>query len=261
MTSALVKRAECPEHGPYESKGIKIPFVGRTVWTQCPQCTAEREAKEEAERRAKEERERQQRLEAVLDCAGIPARFRGRTLDTWVAETPEQQRALAVARRFVENWDEHQRQGTSLVFSGRPGTGKSHLAIAIAQALLGRTTVLYAGTLDIIRMIRATWGRDSAKSEAEVLDSLAKVGLLIMDEVGVQYGTEGEKVLLFDVINRRYQDVRPTIYLTNLDAAGLREYLGDRAFDRLREAGIWVPFPWNSYRGRKSAQNAPEAPI
>jgi DNA replication protein DnaC len=83
---------------------------------------------------------------------------------------------------------------------------------------------------------------------------LGSVGLLVMDEVGVQYGTDAEKVLLFDVINRRYQDVMPTILLTNLDKAGLREYLGDRAFDRIRENGLLVPFVWESHRVNRRAK-------
>jgi DNA replication protein DnaC len=56
---------------------------------------------------------------------------------------------------------------------------------------------------------------------------------------------------MFDVINRRYRDLHPTILLSNLDRDGLRAYLGERSFDRLREGGIVVPFDWESYRGRR----------
>lgn len=249
-----MRQAECPEHGAFESRGIALPLSERRVWTQCPTCEAQRAEREAAEKRAEEERDRQRRIEARLDCAGIPLRFRGKTLDAFVAETAEQQHALDVARRFVARFDQHRKQGTTAVFSGMPGTGKSHLAIAIAQAVMSQTTVFYAGALDIVRMIRATWRRDAEQSERAVLDMLGSIGLLVMDEVGVQYGTDAEKVLLFDVINRRYQDVMPTILLTNLDASGLREYLGDRAFDRMREAGVWVPFAWESHRGRRPIQ-------
>ena len=67
---------------------------------------------------------------------------------------------------------------------------------------------------------------------------------------GAQYGTEGEQVILFDIINRRYQDQMPMILLTNQSKEGFKQYLGDRAFDRLREAGRWVAFDWESHRGR-----------
>src|SRR5260364_148967 len=58
---------------------------------------------------------------------------------------------------------------------------------------------------------------------------------------------------LFDVLNRRYRDMRPTILLTNLGKAGMKAFLGARSFDRLREGGIWVPFDWESYRGKEAA--------
>jgi DNA replication protein DnaC len=47
--------------------------------------------------------------------------------------------------------------------------------------------------------------------------------------------------------------MRPTILLTNLDTKGMKAFLGDRSYDRLREGGIWVAFDWESQRGRKAA--------
>jgi DNA replication protein DnaC len=84
-----------------------------------------------------------------------------------------------------------------------------------------------------------------------VLDTLCGVDLLILDEVGMQYGSEGEQVILTDVIDQRYRDMLPIIILTNQDRKGLAEYLGHRAFDRLRDCGLWESLDWESYRGRK----------
>jgi DNA replication protein DnaC len=87
----------------------------------------------------------------------------------------------------------------------------------------------------------------------DVILKSPKIGLLIIDEVGVQYGTEGEQVIMFDIINRRYRDAMPTILITNLGKEGFKKYLGERSFDRLRENGIWVPFDWESHRGKRAA--------
>jgi len=108
--------------------------------------------------------------------------------------------------------------------------------------------VLYATCLDVIRAIRETWRRDSARSESAVLAEYGSIDLLVIDELGVQYGTDGEQTVLFDVLDRRYRDMRPTILLTNQDTAGASEYLGARTWDRLRETSRWVPFAWESYR-------------
>ena len=61
-------------------------------------------------------------------------------------------------------------------------------------------------------------------------------------------GTDGEQTILFDVLDARYRDMRPTIMLTNQGAEGLRGYLGDRTFDRVRETSKFVAFDWESYR-------------
>jgi DNA replication protein DnaC len=84
------RQAECPEHGAFESKGIALPFAERLIWTQCPACEADRTARETAEKRAAEERARQKRIEERLDRAGVPLRFRGKSLESFVAKTPEQ---------------------------------------------------------------------------------------------------------------------------------------------------------------------------
>ena len=67
-------------------------------------------------------------------------------------------------------------------------------------------------------------------------------------EVGVQYGTDGEQNILFEVLDRRYRDMLPTILLANQSKDGLKQFLGERAYDRLTETGRIVAFEWESYR-------------
>ncbi|KVC81413.1 DNA replication protein DnaC [Burkholderia ubonensis] len=248
----LTRQGQCEAHGAFEESGMTLPFGRRsTIWSGCPTCSAERRETEEKRRIAEEEVGRQRRMEQRLSMSGIPLRFRDRTFENFVADTPEKQNALKVAREFADGFDEHLRDGTTVVFSGKPGTGKSHLAIAAAMIVMNTGTALYLNALDLVRMVRDTWRRDSAITESAVLHELSTASLLVIDEIGVQYGTDGEQVILFDVLNRRYRDLMPTILLTNLGAKGMKEFLGERSFDRLREGGIWVAFDWESYRGSK----------
>lgn len=250
MDASLETRVgTCETHGEYESKAVKI--LGRILhWSGCPTCCQIEREEREAKKAVEESAERQKRLESRMNQAGIPLRFRSKTFDSYIVDTDGKERARAAAMEFAANFKTHRRNGTFMVFSGKPGTGKSHLAISIAQEIMAGHTALYTSAIDAVRMIRDTWRRDSNKTERQVLDELASIDLLILDEVGVQYGTEAEQVSLFDIIDKRYRDLMPTILLTNLNAKGMKEFLGDRSYDRLRENGLWVILDWESQRKR-----------
>lgn len=249
-----VQTKACDKHGDYEASGTKWPR-GREVWTMCPHCRAESDAED---RRRQEERAAELAradLEAKLEQVAIPERFLGKSLDNFNADTEAQKYALTVARDYLENFDAHAKRGEGLIFSGLPGTGKSHVAGAILQGLLPKRVGLYTTCMGIIRSVRGTWRKDSERSESEVLATLNTVPLLVVDEIGVQYGTDGEQTILFDVLDGRYRNMKPSILLTNQDRAGLKQFIGERAYDRLTETARWIPFDWPSYRlqARKEA--------
>lgn len=244
-----VREASCPEHGAYTSTNL----LG-AMWTKCPECSAEIERKRAEEDRARLAKEREEKHQRNLDAVRIPERFLRCSFDSFVAETDAKRHALTVLRDYAERFDTHLRTGASLVLSGKPGTGKSHLAGAVLHALCDRP-VRYVTCMDMIRAVRDTWRRDSPVSEVERLQYLADLELLVIDELGMQYGTEGEQTIIFDVLDRRYRDMRPVIIITNQDRDGLKTYVGERVFDRLRETARWIAFDWESYRGtaRKAA--------
>lgn len=246
--------ADCTTHGPYQSAGVR--YMGRReIWTPCPACEDERLASERQADAQKKADAARRELEFQIGEAAIPMRFIGRTLENFNASTPEQQAALRIAVDFVQEFEAHAKRGGSLIFSGLPGTGKSHLATAILQALMPQHCGLYTTCMGVIRAVRGTWRKDSDRSEQQVLNIYAEVPLLVLDEIGVQYGTDGEQTILFDVLDRRYRDMKPSIFLTNQDKKGFKEFIGERTFDRLTETSRWVPFDWASYRpqARKEA--------
>lgn len=241
------RQETCAEHGEFVSTNI----LGR-VWSKCPVCTSARSAEEHRAQAEQERRNREARTRKLLGRAAIPSRFVGRGFDNFDADTDAKRQALTVLRDFSESFEDVASKGRGLILSGKPGTGKSHLAAAVLQAHIEKD-VLYATCLDLIRMVRETWRKDSQQSERQVLSYLANLDLLVIDEMGVQYGTDGEQTILFDVLDARYREVKPTILLTNQGAEGLRSYLGDRTFDRLRETCRFVAFEWESYRPKAGA--------
>lgn len=241
------RQDNCAKHGVFLATGVRLQR-GREIWTRCDGCRADAER---AEQRAKAEqvaKRLQAERESQLDAAAIPPRFIGKTLETFNATTEAQRHAATVARDYIENFAGNLKRGDGLILSGMPGTGKSHIAAAILQGILPKHVGFYVTCMGAIRAVRETWRKDSERSEREVLNILGEVPLLVMDEIGVQYGTDGEQTVIFDILDRRYRDMMPTILLTNQDKAGLKQFIGDRAFDRLTETCRWVAFDWPSYR-------------
>ncbi len=248
----FTRDGQCEQHGAYQETGGSISGrEDRVRWFGCPACNkAEREA-EELEAKAAEEAARQARIESRLNASGIPIAFRGRTFDNFKVENDDMQHAVDVVREFALNfWSKHAKQGSVLVLGGVTGTGKSHLALAAAQQVMSRGTAMYMDAMDLIRRVRGTWRRDSDKSEEEMLDLFGSIDLLIVDEVGVQRGTDDEQLILFDVINRRYRDNKATILLTNLAGAAFVEFMGPRVMSRLAERAQYVSFKWDDWRRR-----------
>ena len=238
----------CETHGPFEAKC----FIG-SIWSKCPTCGAEAAAKEKAEREAKERDDRRQAWQRRIGEAGIPERFQNRSLQSFVAETDAQAAALQFATAYADDFDDALATGRSALFIGKPGTGKTHLAVGIGLRIMHRDnrTVLFTTVMRAIRRVKDTWGRESRESETQAIAALVFPDLLILDEVGVQFGSDTEKLILFDVLNERYEKRRPTLLLSNLTLDDVKSYLGERVFDRLREdGGEAIPFDWPSWRGR-----------
>lgn len=246
------ERRCCLEHGTYMARMIFAN--GKKVSDGfCPICQRlkeEAEAKAQAAEKAKlaAEKERK-RLETALGRACIPADFRDKTFDTFIADTPELKAALDLAKRFVSGWQKAREGGYGLLFYGNPGTGKSHLAISILKALLPQVTGLYTRVPDMIGYIRAQWRPDGETSSYAAIRRYVDLDLLVLDELGVQSGSINEQTLLFEVIDARLSENRPTIFLSNLKPKNLAPIIGDRLVDRIK--GKCVPQQFSGESRRK----------
>ncbi|MEZ2742655.1 ATP-binding protein [Paenalcaligenes hominis] len=186
----------------------------------------------------------------VFKRAAIPPRFASRTLGNFIPHCDKSSRALRVATSYAQNFKEVLEKGQSMIFVGNVGSGKTHLASGIAHEVIQQGhQALFSTVLGAVRTVKETYRRDSTKTESEAILELIEPDLLVLDEVGVQFGSDAEKLILFEIINGRYEHMKPTILLSNLNIEGLGEYLGERVMDRLREGGgKMIAFDWESYR-------------
>jgi DNA replication protein DnaC len=173
---------------------------------------------------------RVQEWEARMGRAGILERFRDRTLDAYVVNGEGQQMALILPRRTPMTLPGFARQG-SAIFMGNFGTGKTvpGRASAAGDAWSTRPACcLLAGRM--VRMVKDSWARNSGVTESDVVAQMVFPDLLIVDEVGVQQGTEFERNVMFDVLNdQSYEQRQPSLLLTNHTVEDLSsKYLGER---------------------------------
>lgn len=245
--------AVCEQHGEYAA----IISKHKEGPSGCPTCAEILQREKDAEdQKALMAKIAADRLANKLGAALIPARFRDRTFESYIATEPKQVKALTICRDYAENFAEHFEAGRCLLLLGNVGTGKTHLATAIANHIMRTTTAtaVYRTVGGILQHIKGSYDRESEYSEGEAFAAYTKPSLLIIDEVGATKPTEFELASLFNIINGRYEEQLPTVVISNLPAGELSGALGERCVDRLREGGgIAVGFDWKSARGRAKA--------
>ena len=256
IANIKTRQDSCQQHGHFEAKSFTI--MGRSMpWSKCPTCMAEEMAREKAADEAKAREARLAAWQRKIGQSGIPDRFHDRTLQNFIANAERQRSALAFAQAYATEFDQVMKIGRSALFVGKPGTGKTHLACGIGLQIMREQnrTVLFSTVMRAIRRIKDTWAKGSHESESQAIETLVAPDLLILDEVVVQFGTDFEKNILFDVLNERYEKRRPTILMSNLAVNEVTAYLGERIIDRIREdGGGLIVFDWESHRGAAKCQ-------
>jgi len=104
-------------------------------------------------------------------------------------------------------------EGRCLILSGKPGRGKTHLAVAIAyRAIQNGFDAIFVTAAQLIDQLSAAFRTGRL---AEALITYTHPGLLVVDEVGyLTYGTDAAN-MLFHVVNDRHRRKRSMIFTTN----------------------------------------------
>lgn len=179
-------------------------------------------------------------------------RFADVTIDNYEVTTPRQQEVKTACKEYINNIDSYFQKGIGILFVGKTGTGKSHLAYAILkEAMRKKYRCNVSKFIEISREIKTSWNSRDI-SEKEVITRFAKYDFLLIEEIGVQYNTPNEKVILYDILEQRYMRQLPTLLTSNLAPDKLKEHLdfdGEaRVWSRVRGSSIIKYFDWEDYR-------------
>lgn len=176
--------------------------------------------------------------------AGIPERFK--KFDRWEDNSGAQESVKQVVKEFIDN----PLKSPGLIFTGKVGTGKTHLACNIIAWFVHKNimSAYYITAFKLMRSIKQSW-KEPAQEE-KLLNKYKGCGLLVIDEVDLRYKSETEFLYLTEILSDRYNAMKPTILISNEPVSKLTEILGERVIDRFKEGGHAIPFDWESYRGR-----------
>ena len=243
-------KASCPLHGEYLANEVWLGGQLKEV-SECPECfklnKAQRAIEEEMARKEETEKNRLARIKE----SRMPLEYQVKDFSTFITETESQRNALAMAKRFVNGWEKAKAGGYGLLLLGGCGTGKTHLACAIMLELLVKYACLYPRyykVTEIFSAVRNTYQQGATTNEEETIKFFSSIQLLVIDEVGVQKGSEAEKRILFSILDNRVTSNKPTILMSNLGPKALAELLGDRLYDRVRSKCVPMLFAGPSMR-------------
>lgn len=173
-------------------------------------------------------------------------------------ETLAESNAQAIMRNFGIQYAEKIKKGEyiNLIMTGKPGIGKSFLALSIAKEvcyarkdlsqypkewnLKGFMSAVYKTSDYLCAEMKAASSFAAKVNKYRLIDMYADVDLLIIDEIG-RTNNKDERDTLFAILDKRYQEGKSSILISNYDMDKLAKSLGDALLNRLNEGCMMLP--------------------
>lgn len=131
---------------------------------------------------------------------------------------------------------------------GPVGTGKTHLGVAMLKAAVvgavrarNRASLLVTSAPALLSEIRSSFRDGASLSEDDLIRRYSSVEFLLVDDLGVERGTDFAIQTLYLIVDARYTAMRRTVFTSNLKVAEIAERLGDRIASRICGMGCVVP--------------------
>jgi DNA replication protein DnaC len=149
----------------------------------------------------------------LLTRVRIPERYVNCSFDNFKTDSENIDNALSYARTLSRDYPAVDR---GLLFMGGVGVGKTHLAVSILKTLTQRGfRCLFCEFGSLLKQIQASYNPVSKTSELGVLAPIYQADVLVLDELGAAIPTDWVRDTMYQIINKRYNDRKLTIFTTN----------------------------------------------
>lgn len=193
----------CEKHG--KVKGCYFELEGGKREYVCPKCEEEaRKAEQETEFARQAEYIRRER-EAMYKSRNIEPEYWDKELKDFIPQTPEQEKALEAVKKMIAD------KSGKVILLGSNGVGKTFLGSMAVKALGGKILSMY----EITTMIRMSYSARAEKTELEIVQDLASIPMLVIDEMGRTKGSDAELNWLSYILDKRHTRDLPFMILTN----------------------------------------------
>lgn len=161
-------------------------------------------------------------------------------------------RCLKYCNAYKECYD----NGYGIYLYGVCGCGKTHLMACMVNKLAENLIpAIITNFLEITRKIKSTYSRTGNQQEIDFIDKIVNIPFLFIDDIGVErLGEDKENSYMqekiYDIINRRYINKKPTIFSSNYSLPDLIDRgISQRTVDRIAEmSNAVIKIEGDSYR-------------
>lgn len=182
----------------------------------------------------------------------IPKKFYNKTFANY--ESKKNQTAWDDCLKYARNFEENMNQGKGLFLTGPVGSGKTHLAVAIADYIArilknkvrqNLRSIIFISAVDLLSEIKYSYESNDTEPTIKRYENC---GLLILDDLGIEKSTEWTHELFYKIIDTRYKDMKPIIITTNLTDNEIKKKLSERIASRIYEICKGVKLTSKDYR-------------
>lgn len=179
-------------------------------------------------------RKQKENLKEQKKNSNLPLRYQNAFINT-VNINAENKNAIIQTKNYIKNLTENIDNGYGIYIYGNVGSGKTHLACCILNECLNNFYYpIFTNMFEIANKIKSTFNNNdnnTNNNEEGYINKLSNTNLLIIDDLGTEdYRKNGGdnwlKGKLYDIINKRYNNMKSTIFTSNLKLTELVEKKG-----------------------------------